>query len=374
MTASDPTVIGLVGGGWRAECYLRVAAARPDLFQVRRVLTRSASSSEKIKAKWGLSATTDLAGFSDSGAYHYVVVCVPRSCAPELATRFIASGTAVLAETPPAEDAAGLGELYKALGASAPVQVAEQYQFQPHHRARLEVVRTGMIGPVSAAYVSVAHGYHAMSLLRLALGVGFGPVTVTGSTSVDPVVGVLGREGWEPALSVRQSTRARATLQFEGGTGFYDFNGEQYFSPLRSRHIALHGTHGEVYDDTVNYIEDPGRPVCGRLLRAQSGADGDLDGAYLRSVCLGDRALYVNQFAPARLSDDELAVAECMARMRVFVEQGTPFYGLADACEDHYLSLLVDEATSRGARLSTSPQPWTGSLSIAQRPALGPKP
>jgi hypothetical protein len=53
---------------------------------------------------------------------------------------------AVLAETTPAPDLAGLRALWSAVGDSGMVQVAEQYPLMPSHAARAAVVASGAIG------------------------------------------------------------------------------------------------------------------------------------------------------------------------------------------------------------------------------------
>ncbi len=367
MSATNPATIGIVGAGWRAEYYMRVAALCPDLFRVTQVLTRSAASAARISADWKIPAGTELAVFLAHHTYDYVVVAVPPGSAPQIVKELVVAGVPVLAETPPANDLPALVALYATLGGGSPLQVAEQYQFQPQHWARLEVARAGLIGPVGSTRMSVAHGYHGTSMVRAALGVGFEPVEISAGVALDPVVHARDRGGWAATLNVRASTRTTARLAFGDKTGFYEFNDEQYFSPVRSRRLTINGEWGEIVDDSVNYLAGPGHVVRAMLVREQTGADGDLEGAFLRNISLGERILYQNPFAPARLSDDELAVAECMVRMHRFTQGGPPYYGLADACHDHYLSLLINESAQSGATLISEPQPWSEATSLIER-------
>lgn len=369
MAGTGPARIGLIGASWRGQYYLRIAQARPDLFTVERVLTRTTASADTIAAAFGVPTSTDLDAFLRAGDYDYVVVSVPREQSPELISSVVAAGVPVLAETPPAADVAGLVALYEHLGADAPVQVAEQYRFQPHHHARLAVARSGLLGPVAWTRMSIAHGYHGISMIRTALGLGFEPLTISAETTVDHVVHARGRDDWPTEFNAYDSVWTTARLEGPDKVGVYEFNGEQYFSPIRSRQLALRGERGELVNDEVSYLVAPGQAVRGHLVREQTGADGDLEGAFLRSVTLGERVLYRNPFAPARLSDDDLAVAECMARMHSFVQGGAPFYGLADACHDHYLSLVVDEAARSGKSVVTEAHPWSTAPSLVAQPA-----
>jgi hypothetical protein len=61
-----------------------------------------------------------------------------------------------------------------------------------------------------------------------------------------------------------------------------------------------------------------------------------------------------------RPSDDEIAVAACLYGMRAFVETGRSFYSSAEAAEDHYLALTMDEAARAGRPMRTTRQVWAG--------------
>ena len=362
------TRIGLIGAGWRSEYYLRIAGELPWLFEIAAVLTASQASADRMSADWAIPTTTDLSDFLTRGPYDYVVVSVPRAVAPELVRALSAADIPVLTETPPARDLDSLTALWSAVG-GAPVQVAEQYRFQPQHSARLAVAASGALGIVHTAEVSVAHEYHGVSLIRAALGVGFEPVEVTARLIPDRVVAAHGRDGWLDRPGLIEATRTWALLQFDAGIGIYDFADEQYVSPVRSRHITFRGTEGELRDDTVRYVAEAGRAATMSLSREATGLDGDLEGSFLRRIALGTNVVYENPFVRARLNDDELAVAEVMTKMAHFVRTGEPFYSLADGCHDHYLGLLIAESARAGRAVSSSPQAWSGAVSVLAHPA-----
>lgn len=355
--------VGLIGAGWRAEYFLRIARDLPERFTVARVLVRTEESASSVAEKWGVPTTTSLADFL-TGGYDYVVVSTPWAVVPELIEALVGAGIPVLSETPPAPDAAALRSLWASVG-GAPVQVAEQYFLQPHHAARLAIVRSGLIGEVSSARLSVAHGYHGVSLARLFLGVGFDPVAIRADALADPLLSSNGRGGWHDEFEPVPGRRTVALLRFaDTGSGehnaVFDFTDEQYFSPVRSRHTSVRGDRGEISDNSVTHLVGPGNPAAGELRRDVTGVESDLAGNYLRRVTLHADVYWQNRFAPARLNDDEIAVAEVMHCMAVFVQTGEAFYPLAEASHDHYLGLLIDEAATTGETVRSQPMPWEG--------------
>ncbi len=72
--------------------------------------------------------------------------------------------------------------------AGAPIQVAEQYQFQPLLAAQLAIASSGRPGTVRDATVSVAHGCHGVDLIRRFLGVGLEAVSIAAHRFASPIV------------------------------------------------------------------------------------------------------------------------------------------------------------------------------------------
>ena len=59
---------------------------------------------------------------------------------------------------------------------------------------------------------------------------------------------------------------------------------------------------------------------------------------------------------PARLSDDEIAAADCLLRMGAHVRAGGRFYDLAQGAQDWYLTLLIETA-GQGRLTQTAAKP-----------------
>jgi hypothetical protein len=355
---SNPIRFGIIGAGWRSEFYLRIAAARPDLFAVTGLVGRDQKKASVVAGRYGVPVFASwrelLAG---GGRTDFVVSSVSWAAAPEIMRELVGAGVPVLSETPPAPDTKALCALWKKLGASAPVQVAEQYAFQPHHAARLSVVYAGLLGPVSQAQLSVAHGYHGVNLMRRFLGVGFENPRIKAMRFQSNIVAGATRSGPPREEQLKRIDQDLAWFDFGGRLGVFDFSGEQYFSYIRDPRVLVRGERGELNNDGVVYLADANSPVRLQLVRHEGGAGGNLEGKYLKGLQLGDRWLYRNVFAPAPLPDDEIAIATCLTLMHDFVRTGSSFYGLAEACQDAYLSFVLGDALKTGEARAKR-QPW----------------
>jgi len=62
--------------------------------------------------------------------------------------------------------------------------------------------------------------------------------------------------------------------------------------------------------------------------------------------------------AAAPHSDDEIAIATCLAKMDEYVRTGQEFYLVAEACQDQYLGLLCLQATEEGREVRAELQEW----------------
>ena len=352
----------IVGAGWRAGFYARVALALPGLFRVTGVLTRDAGRAAHASDAWGVPVRSSIDELL-ADRPNFVVLAVPRTATPYLLRELADARVPVLAETPPAADFDGLAGLADLAASSARIQVAEQYQFQPHHAARLEVARSGILGTVTQAQVSVAHDYHGIDLLRRYLGVGFEPVTITARRFASSIVAGPDRSGPPDRERIEMSDQLLAWLDFGGRLGVYDFTPDQYFSWIRSPRVLVRGERGEIAGMTVRTLRNATTPVTLELARRDTGHDGNLEGLYHAGITLGDEWVYRNPFAPARLTDDEIAVATCLSRMAAYVEGGPAFCSLAEAAWDHELGLRMAEAAESGLPVRADPQAW--------RPAIG---
>src|SRR5690606_4306626 len=125
----------------------------------------------------------------------FIVTSLPWDVNALTLTELAEKGIPALSETPPARTIPELEALFQLVEADAKIAVAEQYHLQPHHDARIQIAHSGKLGTVSHAQVSVAHGYHGISLIRRLLGIGYENVSITAHRFVSPIVEGLQREG-----------------------------------------------------------------------------------------------------------------------------------------------------------------------------------
>ncbi len=358
---TGPVTLGVIGTGWRAEFFLRLAAALPDVETVGIAVRRPAAAAAATAA-WGVPAYLSPAELVRSGRPELVVVCVGASDMAAVVGDLAADDVRVLCETPPAPNAAGLSALWSTLGGRGLVQVAEQYLAMPGHAARRELVRRGTIGTPTSVQVSSTHGYHAMSMIRGFLGAGRGPAEVRAVRFTAPLVDPLTRAGWTDDATPHPAGTTLATVDLgDGRSGLYDFTDNQWHNRLRLRRVVIRGSSGEIADDTVVRMTGPRTIVTSEIVRSRLGEDLNLDGHDTEHLSLDGEVLWRNPFAGRRWMDEEIAIATVLrdsARWAAGTQPGP--YPLAEACHDQLLALAVEDAVASGGPVRVPAPPWAG--------------
>ena len=106
-----PIELAIVGAGWRAEFFLRIAKALPDRFRIVGVAVRNADKPEAIEAAWAAPTFKDIDGPLASTQPAFVVVSVPQPLAPGIIAELVSRNVAILAETRPSPTREGLLDL-----------------------------------------------------------------------------------------------------------------------------------------------------------------------------------------------------------------------------------------------------------------------
>ena len=197
----------VVGSGWRSLFYWRIAQALPERFALCAMLCRTEEKAEKMHREYGVPVSTSA---EQCIALHpdFVVVAVNKASIAAVSTEWLARGFAVLCETPAALEEDALRALWQLHRQGAKLQVAEQYWLYPTLAKRLAAVRSGALGTPQFARLSVAHGYHAVSLARQFLNAGQQPVRVTGRSWTEKIIETDSRWG-----AVHNGALVEKTLQ-----------------------------------------------------------------------------------------------------------------------------------------------------------------
>lgn len=358
--ARGPARYVVVGNGWRAGFFLRLAQLFPERLQATAVVTSRAESGAAAEQQWGLRSMRTLADAITGDRPDFVIASVPWAVTPQVIREAVAADIPVLSETPPAADVPGLRELWSQVGGSGLVQVAEQYPLYPGHAARMQLIRDGVLGTISNVQVASTHQYHAMALIRAMLGVGFEDAAVTAHRSEFMLASPLSRDGWTKDLTPVPAWNLLAHLDFgDGRTGLYDFTDNQWHNELRSNRILVRGSLGELVTDHIVHVRDEITVLESDLVRRQTGVDMNFEGQDLDHITFEGDVVYRNAWQGGRLADDEIAVASLLESMGTWVHgDGPEPYPLAAACQDHMLALAMDESLAAGATVRTTRQPW----------------
>src|SRR6266567_7071766 len=238
----SPIRFDIVGGGFRTQAYLQIAHALPDRFQVGGLFVRDEAKGRAIEEKWHIQTYRTLEELLQASERDFMLVSLGRSVTPSFIQQLVEQGVPVLTETPPAQDLEALLDLYDYVKKhNAKIQIAEQYHFHPLNAARIALARSGKLGTISQAQVSIGHDYHGMNLMRKLLGIRFENATITASEFVSPLAAGPTRAGLPTEDKTFPSKQIFAFLNFGDKLGVYDFCGDQYRSWIRSARVLVRG-------------------------------------------------------------------------------------------------------------------------------------
>jgi hypothetical protein len=360
---SEPTTVALVGGGFRAQMFARVVSAVPERFRLAGAVVRDTGRGAAFGESFGVPTWRSVAGARLDGV-DVVVVAVSGSASAaviaDLAARTAGDGAGpvILAETPPGVDTEELAALHRLVQDGARIQVAEQYHAEPLLSSQLAVAASGALGRVTQANVTISHGYHGVGVLRRALGIGFEDAEIRATTWTAPLRAGPTRAGDPTQDRLVDAVRTLAWLDFGDRQGAVDFEDQQVRSWVRTTSLLVRGTDGELRDDVVRRLADPFTPVRSRIERLDAGGPGNQEGLFLRGYGFEGRSVFENPFGRARLFDHELGIAVLLDRVGAYARGGPSVYSLAEAAQDRYLDLQIQQAARTGETVRTTRQVW----------------
>lgn len=361
MQNSEPVRVGIIGAAWRGQYFLQLARRFPRELELVGVVARREEVRREVAERWNVPVYASAEELISAAAPEFVVTSVSWDANPAQIEAAVSRGVAVLSETPPAPDLSGLRRLWERVGPSGLVQVAEQYMHMPTHAARLAAVRRGLIGELSSVQVSSTHLYHAASIIRSFLGVGFEPATVSARKFTGPLVNPSDRGGWTHDLEPRMATTTIGTLEFESGrSALYDFTDNQSRNHLRSRRLVLRGSTGEISNDRLVRIVDAETILESRIERHQSGYELDHEGFDTAHLSLNGEVLWRNPFFGLRFNDEDIAMSSILLATAEWIRGFGPApYPLAEAAQDHLLGLAIERSAAEQSMVTTAAEAWS---------------
>lgn len=343
----------VAGNGWRAMFYVRAARNLPEHFELTGVLCHTKEKAEAFEREQGVCAFWSLDALLETKP-EFVVVCVTKKALAGMTMDCLAQGVPVLSETPLAVDLPTLAALQRTQEETGtPLEMAEQYFLYPSHQARRALVENGLLGPVHSVWLSMMHDYHGISMLRAYLGEESGPVTLRARRLTSPIVHTGARPGYVAGGGIEDENRVLAQLDFGGGrVGLYDFAGSQYHSAIRTSHLRILGTRGEIFDDEVRWVREDGRPASAALVYHRDGITGTI-----RAIDFDGQRVYENPFrCDAAMTEDDIAVSTVLMRMGGRLDGGETHYPYA--FRDSYLSIVMSGLASAGGEETVDALDW----------------
>ena len=342
----------IVGSGWRSLYYVRIAKALPQVFELCAMLCRTEEKAAKMASENGIHTTTSVSECMDYKP-DFVVVVVNKASIADVALQWLQKGFCVLSETPAALDTDTLVRLREAEKRGAKLVVCEQYRRYPSLSALLKVAKSGILGEPGCLNLSVAHEYHGASLMRAFLNIeGFENFSVSAKTYEFPTTETLTRYDSFKDGRVASKKRTVATFEFESGkVAIYDFDSEQYRSPIRKNTIRLQGVRGEIIDDKVYYLNDRNDGVVSPITVKQRMVHTDSTNPNLSSfieiedIVFEDKSIYRPPFGLCGLSEDETAIATMLEKTALYSRGlGDTPYKLDEAIFDAYMAIMLQRA------------------------------
>ena len=102
---------GMVGAGWRAEFFQRIAAAAPVHFEMPVVVARNHEKAKLIADQWACPIVATIDERLTGRTLDFAVTSVSWAANPEIIKDLVHRGLSVLSETPPAPDLSAMIKL-----------------------------------------------------------------------------------------------------------------------------------------------------------------------------------------------------------------------------------------------------------------------
>ena len=320
----------LLGTGWRARFYMRIAGFCPDILRIVAVFTHTPERKAEMEAE-GFSAFTDIA--SALAVDHDAVIIASGKNGFSDTLRYLhGRRERIITETTflglPEEDLEEFSS-YDGL-------VMEQYWNTPLFSSLLNALSALEAEP-DQLYLSGLHNHHSASIARRVLGTGYQmPEEIQSLSFPSSIVRTGSRRGLEVSGESEEYVRNIRVMKLGKSLFIHDFSSNQYHSYLYGRSFEIRGDKGVVNEREVRYVNKEGFACILPFAfhRDVSTGNGSLT---LSHVTLGTQVVFRNPFYPANLNDDEIAIAEILRR----ISSGEAYPTIQSGIEDARIGRLL---------------------------------
>lgn len=324
----------LIGYGYRAKFYLRIAKALPKDFEVVGVFVIDNQTKQEVMEKEGVFATkekNDIVNLKPD----FIVNASPKDLTHDISLDWIRLGLNVLQETPLAISYEQLEETWKNPWIKNNYQIAEQYILYPEIESLIAIVKSHIIGEVHDITISMMHDYHAYSVIRaLFSNENLKDFKLTGKKYEEYVTRTRSRyETFTDGVLI-STKRSHVIFEWKDKRAVYDFSSEQYRSPIRHQTIHIKGSRGEIFNNMVYFLNEKNEPTSLPIEIIENLGD-------IQQISFNNQILYQKQINLS--TQDEIAIARLLYKMKDFVSSKKEIYPLRYALEDAYVSLLMNE-------------------------------
>ncbi len=355
------TKILIVGSGWRSLYYVRIIRALPQYFELCAMLCRTEEKAKRMEEIYGIRTSTSVEGCIAMSP-DIVVVAVDKAHIAQVSMEWAKRGFLISGETPSAMDIGTLKELWDLHQKGSRIFFAEQYHLNPSNIARKKILQTGCIGKTDYLYLSLAHEYHGISLMRSFLDIDVSePFKISARRFSFETRKTLDRYQRYRDGSTAFKDRVLALFEFQNGkVCAYDFDSEQYRSPIRNDLYKIQGVKGELCNDELVFLDEHGDVRTYKMNIVHHTVHTDDENPNLKTyeeidaIALDGRLLYEAPFGRCGLSEDETAVALHLLSLA----EGKDPYPLREALQDAYMAICLRKAAEEGITVPSESLPW----------------
>ena len=281
----------MLGTGWRARFYMRIAGFCPDILRIVAVFTHTPERKAEMEAE-GFSAFTDIA--SALAVDHDAVIIASGKNGFSDTLRYLhGRRERIITETTflglPEEDLEEFSS-YDGL-------VMEQYWNTPLFSSLLNALSALEAEP-DQLYLSGLHNHHSASIARRVLGTGYQmPEEIQSLSFPSSIVRTGSRRGLEVSGESEEYVRNIRVMKLGKSLFIHDFSSNQYHSYLYGKHFEVRSRRCVITEKGVSGIDREGYPYSLPFIfhRDSSIGSGSLA---LSHVTLGLRTVFVNPYYP----------------------------------------------------------------------------